>query len=101
MTKARPLVATELRLIGAEKSIRTAVRMGEWVFTPASIQLTRTASATLHDKDRCITLRYSASLLEDLLTELGSIEADFTAVSPSLYVRDGNGVQRNWQPFHA
>lgn len=77
-----------------------AVRMGEWVFTPASVHLAREAGATLHDNDRWIDLRYSAPLLEDLLTELRSIEADFVALSSTVDVSGGPGVQPTG-PRHA
>ncbi len=48
--------------------------MGEWVFTPTAGHPIWGTNATLHDKDRCIALRYSACLLENLLAQLGSIE---------------------------
>lgn len=46
--------------------------MGDWVYTPAA---TGRANATLHDNCRRVDLRYSAEILEGLLTELGCIEA--------------------------
>ncbi|CAM5403666.1 hypothetical protein SALBM135S_01328 [Streptomyces alboniger] len=52
--------------------------MGAWIFTPAPADH---ASATLQDDYRRVDLRYSAQLLEDLLAELGDIEAHFTAVA--------------------
>ncbi|WP_447034868.1 hypothetical protein [Streptomyces sp. DSM 118878] len=56
----------------------SAVRMGAWVFTPA---LAGNARATLQDDYRRVDLRYSAKLLEDLLAELGLIEAHFTTLA--------------------
>ncbi|WP_141747185.1 hypothetical protein [Streptomyces agglomeratus] len=85
-------------LTSGGNSAAFAVRMGEWVFTPASGHSAREAGATLRDDDRWIDLRYSAPLLEDLLAELRSIEADFVARSSSAEVSDWPGVQSAGQP---
>jgi hypothetical protein len=65
-------------LAGTMSGATSAVRMGAWVFTPA---LTGSARATLQDDCRRVDLRYSAQLLEDLLAELGLIEAHFTTLA--------------------
>lgn len=54
--------------------------MGNWVYTPA---LTDEANASLHDNFQRVDLRYSAQLIEDLLTELGRIEAHVVASANS------------------
>jgi hypothetical protein len=46
--------------------------MGDWIYTSSSAG---GAHATLHDNYQRINLRYSDKLLEDLLAELGRIEA--------------------------
>ncbi|MFD9377835.1 hypothetical protein ACFWBH_20185 [Streptomyces sp. NPDC059999] len=53
-----------------------AVLLGKWVYTPAPAAA---VNATLHDSYRRVDLRHSAQLLEDLLTELGHIQARFAA----------------------
>ncbi|MGX1887291.1 hypothetical protein [Streptomyces sp. NPDC055287] len=73
MTKASPPLTTGPHLISAKSTTRT-VRMGEWAFTPTAGHPIRGTPATFHDKDRCIALRYSARLLENLPAQLGSIE---------------------------
>jgi hypothetical protein len=72
MTKARPRFVSGNFLAQRVSSAGSAVRMGSWVYTPAPVG---GVLATLHDSCRRVDLRYSAKLLEDLLTELGRIEA--------------------------
>ncbi|OEJ23616.1 hypothetical protein AR457_02980 [Streptomyces agglomeratus] len=72
--------------------------MGDWVFTPAVGHPIWGPNATLHDKDRCVELRYSASLLEELLARLGSIEAGFATTSGAPDARTGGHPGR--RPFH-
>lgn len=57
--------------------------MGPWVFTPAPADH---SSATLQDEYRRVDLRYSANLLEDLIAELGLVEAHFTTLASTLPV---------------
>ncbi|MET9519036.1 hypothetical protein [Streptomyces sp. NPDC002994] len=79
----------------------TAVRMGRWVFTPACVRFAREANATLHDRDRCIVLRYSSSILENFLKEMGSIEAEFVTLSSTVEGSAGPVGQQAGQRFHA
>ncbi|MEV0122172.1 hypothetical protein AB0I16_11615 [Streptomyces sp. NPDC050703] len=65
-------------MAGTMSGAASAVRMGTWVFTPAPADH---LSATLQDEFRRVDLRYSAKLLEDLLAELGLIEAHFTILA--------------------
>lgn len=102
MTKANHSVTGVSRLIGLTSDAPApAVRMGEWVFTPASARFDREANATLHDKDRCIDLLYSSSVLEDFLVAMGSIENDFVTLASSADVRLRHGGQQTGQSFHA
>lgn len=78
----------------------SVVRMGPWVFTPASARLAREANATLHDKDRCVDLQYSSSIVEDFLTAMASIETDFATLSTSA-LSERHDNERTGQSFHA
>jgi hypothetical protein len=79
----------------------TAVRMGQWVFTPARVRFAREANATLHDNDRCIVLRYSSSILETFLKEMGSIEAEFVELSRTVAGSTGPVGQETGRLIHA
>ncbi|WP_141754310.1 hypothetical protein [Streptomyces agglomeratus] len=93
MTKVSRLVSAGQRLTGA-KSAAPCIRMGEWVFTPAVSHRLKASNATLHDKDRHVDLWYSASLLEDLLARLDSIEADFSTTSTTTDVTPSGQPKR-------
>ncbi len=72
--------------------------MGDWVFTPARANDT---NATLRDDYRRVDLKYSAPLLEVLLTELDHIEAYFVTVADN---SKGSGSRLSAplpQAFHA
>ncbi|MBT2492764.1 hypothetical protein J7E96_30495 [Streptomyces sp. ISL-96] len=77
------------------------VRMGQWVFTPACVRFAREANATLHDNDRCIVLRYSSSILESFLKEMGSIEAEFVTLSTTVEAAAGPVGQQTGRRLHA
>ncbi|MER7662655.1 MULTISPECIES: hypothetical protein [unclassified Streptomyces] len=72
--------------------------MGNWIYTPA---LTDEANASLHDNFQHIELRYSAKLLEDLLAELGCVEAHFTASVSSPEECENYFSEPNRQLSHA
>ncbi|MBT2398245.1 hypothetical protein [Streptomyces sp. ISL-100] len=93
MTKASPLLTPGPHPISAKNTTRT-VRMGKWVFTPTAGHPIWGTHATLHDNDRCIALRYSACLLENLLAQLGSIENQFA----NAFTGPGTGQEHTGRP---
>ena len=79
-------------------SAANAVRMGNWIYTPA---LTDEANASLHGNFQRVDLRYSAQPIEDLLTELGRIEAHVTASANSPEEYDNHFGESHGQLSHA
>ncbi|GAA1543679.1 hypothetical protein GCM10009730_60850 [Streptomyces albidochromogenes] len=53
--------------------------MGAWTFTPTDGHPIWGTDATLHDGEQRVALRHSAALLEHLLAQLESIEANLGA----------------------
>ncbi|MFJ2608135.1 hypothetical protein ACIQOU_28840 [Streptomyces sp. NPDC091279] len=70
--------------------------MGNWVYTPARAE---GAGATLHDDGRSVDLRYTAQILQDLLTELGAIEVRFRTASAA--APEEHDTTSHRQPSHA
>lgn len=102
MTNANMTVTHARRPIGSRSGVTTsAVRMGEWVFTPAPVDFVHEANATLHHEDRSIDLQYSSSVLEDFLREMGNIEAEFVSLASAAEASDVHGDQQTGQRFHA
>ncbi|WP_158754419.1 hypothetical protein [Streptomyces sp. NRRL F-2580] len=54
-----------------------ATRIGKWMFTPPSTDCAETRNATLRHEDREIDLRYSSTILEDLLHTMSVIQVEF------------------------
>ncbi|MGX1887544.1 hypothetical protein [Streptomyces sp. NPDC055287] len=78
MTELSPLATPGPHPLSARDTKRT-VRMGLWTFTPTDGHPIWGTSATLHDTERRIALRHSATLLENLLAQLEIIEANLGA----------------------
>lgn len=98
MTKVPPLVTPGLPA-GARNTTRT-VRMGAWTFTPTDGHPIWGTHATLHDTDRRIALRHSAALLENLLTQLESIEANLGTDRSGPGAQDGHNGQLSRRAVH-
>ncbi|GGX43935.1 hypothetical protein [Streptomyces chryseus] len=92
MTKLSPLVTPGVHPLGARNTSRT-VRMGKWTFTPTDGHPIWGTDATLHDNQRCVALRHSAVLLEHLLAQLESIEANLGAEGSSPGAHEGHDGQ--------
>ncbi|MBT2398767.1 hypothetical protein J7E89_23070 [Streptomyces sp. ISL-100] len=102
MTNTKRLDTPARRSISAGSDVSTAaVRMGQWVFTPTRVRFAREANATLHDNDRCVVLRYSSSILESFLKEMGSIEAEFVTLSSTVEGSAGPVGQQTGRRVHA
>ncbi len=98
MTKASPPLVPGVRMTGAENTT-PAVGAGAGFITPVAGHAFWGPTATLDDEDRCIPLRYSASLPDDVLTQPESVETEFATVpsSPEVCVQHG---QPHLQPVH-
>ncbi|MER5766481.1 hypothetical protein [Streptomyces sp. NPDC001985] len=88
-TTKSPAMAASRRAIAPD-----AVRMGQWAFVPGMDRSVPDGGhASLQYGGRCVELRYSSSVVEDLLTTIGRLQDEFarrsgTGYAPSAASRD-------------